>query len=98
MVSKPIHQFDVDEPENILCGTLFLFCQGTDPELILAIEAQKQDNAYQWHFAAASFTDYGLKLRLDDKEVWTDAGRSAGPTKPHWIESVAKERLPTEDR
>lgn len=97
MVSKPIHQFDIEKPDNTLSGALFVYCQGTDPELILAIEAQKQDEVFAWHFAAASFTDYGLKLRLDDKEVWTSEPRSASRTGPHWVESVAKERLPDGD-
>jgi hypothetical protein len=94
LVSKPIHQFVTEMPESVWCGSLFVFCQGTDPELILAIEAKKQDRGYVWHYGAASFTDYGLSLRLDDQEVWTAEPRSAGSDRPHWIGSVAIETLP----
>ncbi len=94
LVAKPIHQFEIEKPSSVWCGSLFLLCQGTDPELVLAIEAQKGDGGYVWHYGAASFTDYGLSLRLDDKEVWTAERRSTGPLRPHWAESVGIERLP----
>lgn len=98
LVSKPIHQFDMANPKDTLGGALFIFCQGTDPELVLAIEAQQQDGVYQWFFAPASFTDFGLKLRLDDKEVWIADPQSFGRTQTHWVEPVSKERLPIENR
>lgn len=94
LITKPIHEFDVPEPKQIPCGSLFFFCQGTDPELILSIEARKLDNQFQWHYAAASFTDYVLKLQLDDQEVWSAARRSVGPLLPHWSDVGSKESLP----
>ncbi|MDB5348464.1 MAG: hypothetical protein JWP89_6841 [Schlesneria sp.] len=94
LVTKPIHQFVIEKPDSVWCGSLFLFCQGTDPELILAIEAKKQDNGYFWHYGAASFTDYGLSLRLDDLEVWTAGPRSTGADRLHWAGGVAIEALP----
>lgn len=94
LLSKPIHQFEVDPPTDVLSGSLNIFCQGTDPELILAVEARQRDGVLVWHYAAASFTDYALKLRLDDKEVWTSPEYSASPTSAHWVDTVSQERLP----
>ncbi len=98
MVTKPIHEFEVNRPSQVQCGSLFVMCQGTDPELILSIEARKQDGELRWHYAAASFTDYALKLRLDDKEVWSAERRSIGPLLPHWSDVGSQERLPKNDQ
>lgn len=97
LVTKPIYEFEVNRPGQVQCGSLFVMCQGTDPELILSIEARKQDGELRWHYAAASFTDYALKLRLDDKEVWSAERRSIGPLLPHWSDVGSQERLPKND-
>ena len=94
LVPKPIHQFEIETPDFVACGSLFLMCQGTDPELVLAIEAQKADSGYVWHYGAASFTDYGLSLQFDNKEMWTAERKSVGSTRPHWAAGVGIERLP----
>lgn len=94
LIAKPIHQFEIEKPNSVWCGSLFVLCQGTDPELVLAIEAQKADSGYIWHYGAASFTDYGLSLQLDNKEVWTAERNSIGPIRTHWAASVGVERLP----
>jgi hypothetical protein len=94
LLAKPIHQFDIEPPTSVLAGSLTVFCQGTDPELILAVEAQKRDDQFVWHYAAATFTDYALRLRLDDKEVWSNPEFSARPSSPYWVESITRERLP----
>lgn len=94
LLAKPIHQFEVEQPGAVSCGSLFVLCQGTDPELVLAVEAQKGTDGYVWHYGAASFTDFALSLTLDDKEVWTAERKSFGPDRPHYIEGVGAERLP----
>ncbi len=94
LLAKPIHQFDVAPPAQVLGGSLNVFCQGTDPELILAIEAQKVDGQFVWHYAAATFTDYALKLKIDDQEVWNNPEFSSKPTGPYWADAVSVERLP----
>ncbi len=94
LLAKPIYQFDIEPPTTVIGGSLSVFCQGTDPELILAVEAQKLNDEFVWHYAAANFTDYALKLRLDDKEVWTAKELSASQNSSYWAESVTQERLP----
>src|SRR5262249_11237169 len=51
---------------------LFAFCQQTDPELLLLIEARKCGAGYRWEYAVAGFSDMDLYLRLDGREVWRD--------------------------
>ena len=93
LITKPIYEFDVPDPNQVQSGSLFFFCQGTDPELILSIEVRKQDNGLQCQYAAASFTDYAVKLRLDETVVWSAERRSIGPHLPHWSDVGSKESL-----
>lgn len=93
LLPKPLYQFDVEQPAAVLGGSLGAFCQGTDPELILAIEARKVQDEFRWHYAPATFSDYALKLKLDDQQVWTEKEFSASLTGPYSIEAVSRERL-----
>ncbi len=97
LVTKPIHEFDLQRPGQVQCGVLFVLCQGTDPELILSVESRKHEGEFQWHYAAGSFTDYAVKLRLDDQEVWSAERQSIGPILSHWIDRASQERLPKND-
>ena len=64
---------------------MFLFCQGTDPEVILLLEARQLEGRRAWFYALAPFTDYGLSVTLDGTEVWSLArGHRPTRTSPHW--------------
>lgn len=92
VVPKAVHQFEIEPPRETQCGALFAVCQGTDPELWLALETQKTPDGYRWHYALASFTDYSLQVRLDDVEVWTCPQYQHGVTdQPHWVQSAARQ-------
>jgi hypothetical protein len=85
LVTQPIHQYTVKQPSDTIGGGVFLFCQGTDPELILMLEARQIRGRRAWFYAVAPFTDYGLSVTLDGKEVWTLA-KDHRPTRTsaHW--------------
>ena len=55
-----------------LDGALFTFAFGTDPEVLLVIEAQKTPAGAVWRYAAAPFTDFEIQLKYKDKLVWTE--------------------------
>lgn len=96
LVPRPIYQFDVESPKDVAGGSLTVFSQGTDPELILAIEARRVNDEFRWHYAPATFSDYALKLRLDDREVWSNKEWSSNHDGPYWCAAASQERLPDE--
>lgn len=80
-LAQPIFQQEKSNP-NVIDSALFLFVLGTDPELMLLIEARRTDDDLRWHFAPVRFTDMKLTLKYDDRVVWEEAllrGRSLGP-------------------
>jgi len=85
LVTQPIYQYTAKQPSDTVGGGVFLFCQGTDPELILVLEARQVKGRRAWLYALAPFTDYGLSVTLDGKEVWSLAkGHRPTRTSAHW--------------
>jgi hypothetical protein len=41
LLTQPIYQYTAKQPSDAIGGGVFLFCQGTDPELILLLEARE---------------------------------------------------------
>jgi len=72
LLTQPIHR-QKKEAGDILDGALFTFVTGTDPELMLVIEARPPEKGGEavWHFTAGRFTDLPLKLRHKKVELWT---------------------------
>jgi hypothetical protein len=72
LLTQPLHRQEKPTDEA-LDGALFTFVTGTDPELMLVIEARPADGKGDpvWHYAAGRFTDLPLKLRHKEIELWT---------------------------
>lgn len=94
LVPKPIHQYEIQSPTEKVTGALFVLSQGTDPEVILGVESRQRGETWEWVYAAALFTDFAVKLRLDDEVVWSRAEYDFGPRNAHYCETVGRERLP----
>jgi hypothetical protein len=70
LLSQPVHRYAVPE-KGVVDGALFAFVQGTDPDLLLLVEARGENVAKaRWQFAAARMTMAEVRLRHRDKEVW----------------------------
>jgi hypothetical protein len=71
MLPHPIDRYH-DHRAGLVDGAIFVFANGTNPEALLLIEAQKQgDGPPKWTYAAQTLTTAAPTLKLDRKEVWT---------------------------
>ena len=54
-------------------GALFTLVStaGTDPEVLLLIEAREDKGKLRWEYACGRFSDRNLYVKRNDKEVWT---------------------------
>ena len=94
-VPKPFYEYD-DPDAGIQYGALIGYCQGTDTELILQVEARMSNDKLAWFYALATFTDYGLHVELPDQTTWEGPkGRSGENGKPHYWNSVERRRKPS---
>jgi hypothetical protein len=72
LLTTPLHRYDTSDSLVSRGGALFAFCQQTDPQLLLLIEARKSGAEYRWEYGVAGFSNMDLYLRLDGREVWRD--------------------------
>lgn len=71
MMSRPIYRYEIDKPDKVQDGALFAYATGTDPEVLLVIEAFGEPGAYRWEYAFVRRSSAGLEGHFRDKSVWT---------------------------
>lgn len=70
LLPQPLYRYASDD-SAIKDGAVFAFATGTDPELILQIEAVGDDDALRWRYAATRRTSGVLRLSHKDNVVWS---------------------------
>ncbi len=81
LLPQPIYRYEIaDEKSPVVDGALFAFVwtAGTDPEVLVAIEARRTDQGVRWEYAAARFTNREAWLKYQDKEVWRADAANVG--------------------
>jgi hypothetical protein len=72
LLPAPLYRYP-EAKSGILDGALFTLVSnaGTDPEVLLLIEAKEVGGKRQWEYACGRFSDRSLYVRRNGKEVWT---------------------------
>jgi len=72
LLPQPLFRYD-EPPGDVLDGALFAFVTsaGTDPEVVLLIEARETGDGSAWHYRAVRFSDSDLFVAYAGKEVWS---------------------------
>jgi hypothetical protein len=81
LLTQPIYRYETsDESAAIVDGAIFAFVwtAGTDPEVLVAIEARNTEKGVRWFYAPARFTNCEAWLQYQGKEVWRAGPASVG--------------------
>lgn len=72
LLTQPLYRYQQPEAETI-DGALFAYVTsaGTDPELILALEARRSAEGSAWHYRLLRFSDSNLYVERGGQQVWT---------------------------
>jgi hypothetical protein len=72
LLPQPLYRYDAPTGQ-VIDGALFAYVTsaGTDPEVILALEAHRTGNTTAWYYRAIRFSDSDLFVEHKGKEVWT---------------------------
>ena len=64
LLAQPLYRYEKPEGE-VVDGALFAFVTsaGTDPEVIVALEARKKDDKLAWYYRAIRFSDSNLYVQ-----------------------------------
>jgi hypothetical protein len=90
LLPRPLYRYDLasakDPDPNLLDGGLFAYVIGTDPEVVLVLEAIGTAEKADWQYAFARATSGGLEVKLGDLVVWTAPKHPANrnPKLPHF--------------
>jgi hypothetical protein len=76
LMAKPLLRFG-KEGTATLDGALFVHAHGTDPELMIVLEAIRSESGHRWSYSLAPMTGYALKASLDDQPIWEAPLRQA---------------------
>jgi hypothetical protein len=69
-LAAPVYRYG-DRKRDPLDGAVFAFVQGTDPELLLVLEARVGRGTPQWHYALARQTMWILEVDYEGRRVWS---------------------------
>jgi hypothetical protein len=90
LLPRALYRYDLKsakEPDpNLLDGALFAYVMGTDPEVVLILEASATAQEPSWQYAFVRATSGGLEVKLGRDVVWTaeKAPAQGNPTLPHF--------------
>lgn len=99
LLAQPVHRYS-DAEAGIHDGAVFILAHGTNPEVIVLIEALgKTLETARWHYSLARLGSAELHVELDGKEVWKQ-GRTPGvvgqPIDPYWLFLTPREAPPAD--
>ncbi len=84
LLDRPIYTYS-DEASGVVEGALFAMSYGTNPELLVQLEARKSGDKTAWHLAFARMSAAELSVKLDDQELWRAEARKADdPSEPYY--------------
>jgi hypothetical protein len=69
LLERPIYTY-ADEKLAIVDGALFAMSYGTNPEVLLQIEARSDQGKLTWHVAFARMSAAEITVKMAGKELW----------------------------
>ena len=92
LLVQPVHRYQ-DESAKLTDGAVFVLAHGTNPEVLVQIEAHADQQPPRWRYSFARLGSAEMHVSFDGKEVWT-APRTPGivgqPVDPYWLFWVAQ--------
>jgi len=71
LISHPIDRY-ADAASGLVDGAIFIYANGTNPEVLLMIEARRRrEGSPSWSYAAAPLARAEVTLHLGRQDVWT---------------------------
>ena len=82
LLPHPIDRYS-DPASGLADGALFIYANGTNPEVLLMVEARRQGNGPpKWKYAAAALSNSEMHLKHVSRDVWTVPDKGPAGTRP----------------
>jgi hypothetical protein len=90
LLAQPLYRYELKDHPELIDGAILAFVQGTDPEVLLILEARRDGDKSNWQYALARFSDFKLFVKYDNAEVWRVPNSTFGDGKaPYFVRDVA---------
>jgi hypothetical protein len=89
-LDRPLHTYR-DEANDLLEGGMYVLANGTNPEIMLFVEARVPAGGKPvWQFTVGRMSHSELHVEYDGKEVFSGPRGQAlsGPDKPYWVSYI----------
>lgn len=70
LLATPVHRYE-DPDDGVIDGAVFAFANGTNPEVLLLLEARNDGEAENWYYGLARLGHAEMHVALDETEIWT---------------------------
>jgi hypothetical protein len=90
LLPRPIYRY-ADPAASLLDGAIFVFANGTNPEVLLLIEARGEAPLAAWSYGAARVSRAAPELFLDGRLVWSQPYvAAAGSGDPYYYVGMSR--------
>jgi hypothetical protein len=69
LLPQPVYRYESSDPD-VLDGAAFAIVLGTDPELVVLIEARRSEDGFRWQHGFARMNDDAMVVKFNDRQVW----------------------------
>jgi hypothetical protein len=69
LLTQPVYRYS-SKSVQVTDGAMFAFVQGTDPEVLLLLEAQELQSGPVWKFALARMNSTAFNVTYKDEQAW----------------------------
>ncbi|MCI0361315.1 MAG: hypothetical protein L0211_22765 [Planctomycetaceae bacterium] len=94
-LTSPLHRY-ADTDSGILDGAIFSFANGTNPEVLLALEAHQSAEKATWVYGLAQMTGGAIAVQLDGKDVWERGAAEPPAVRDSYVNGWIASDSPTE--
>jgi hypothetical protein len=87
LLTSPIYRYPQPESESVYVdGAIFAFVQGTDPEVLLILEATKNaQGGLEWQYAVARMSIVPTELTHRKELTWETEWAITNPSTPYFV-------------
>ena len=87
LLVQPVHRY-LDESAKLTDGAVFVLAHGTNPEVLIQIEAHADEQPPRWRYSLVRLGSAEMHVSIDGKEVWKQdrtPGIVGQPVDPYWL-------------
>lgn len=86
LLAQPVHRYQ-DADAGVIDAAIFLLAHGTNPEVVVTMEAVRGEQSSQrWQCAFMRLGHAEMHVQIDGKEVWrTDRAAQTDLRDPYWL-------------